>query len=363
MDFSELKTKYANFFNYSYEIKVEDTALAEKYILQELEVELSIENNETSGAIFKIVDKEQITSNVDGYSILSSFGPMKKIEISLGYADTNTTVFKGYIFQRNIEITSGLVQVLTIYCLDHKALLRGNITSVAHMEVSSISGLVTKVLTDYAMEKSIDTTDDFTASITVTQGGISDFDYVCKLANEMDFEFFAENGKVYFRKARSNTASLITFTPSDIKKLNMKTSMAGIHSKITLSSYNQDKAESKTGSAESVSDKVGTGSTGIEILTATSITNVQYVGSFTNTRLDKELATAAQALVNKESMALCELTIDTWGIPEAVVGRMITISGMSADINNTYYIKKVKHTLKGKCYNTSITCYSNTISN
>ena len=358
--FDKLQRKYNFFLNPVVQISVNGKLMHNKYLLLGLEVELTIHSAVAGAARFTV-------ENMQNLHVLGQFPLMAKVKVEMGYENDKSIVFEGVILERTMSITNTLYSSITVICLDQKVLMRMNNPYRTYSSAKNYSSVVRQIVSEYKLPGNIDKSSDFIKPITLTQYGVSDFDYIVKMAQETGFEFFVHDQTFYFRKPRSVEGMLIVLGKECFLQIQHRTSMDKLASSVTMESFSLDNSQEQSVSCRSVQHKVGDGITGIDILKENGGNFSIYESHYKNHSSISTLKEAAMIRLQENSMMLTELSIRINGLPELIPGRFLAVKDVVEDINNTYYIEKVNHVFSNKQaknpYYTEIICTSNTIKN
>ncbi|MCL2576443.1 MAG: hypothetical protein FWE27_00115 [Defluviitaleaceae bacterium] len=355
---SGLSTEYNGFTRPLACIYVDGNLISGDFVIKSLEAELSIYTKETGAAHFTVSCEPGEDGNPDTKLLLSSFPLMKKIRIEIGYEESELQdVFEGYIFERKLVIEPLFPGELYVSCLDCKALLRLNNAFTSYPAVAKYSELVSNVLSKYSAETQVDNSEAFDEPIVFNQNGLTDFDLIATATAKTGFEFFAQGGKIFFRK-RGNE-KLLSLSKEGIFKAEYSNNLSGLYSDVKVIAYNRDNKEKQTISAADP-NKIGNGKTCKEILSedAGELSHKEQVNFGTLTQID--LNGFADAIFFENSIKLTEVTLHTKGIPILLPGYVVELEDIGDGIDNEYYIFAARHKYDEKGYSSEIVCRSNT---
>ncbi|MFI3313722.1 MAG: hypothetical protein R3Y62_07520, partial [Eubacteriales bacterium] len=155
---------------------------------------------------------------------------------------------------------------------------------------------------------------------------------------------------VLFRKAKSNTTSLVTLTPGDgLFGFNIGYSVNGLVDEVEVRAMDVGAGKAITYSATRSGD-LSLGSKAASLLKKSK-----------KVYIDPTAQSNAMAKVRVESLMetmtyrFGQFEGNCVGIPELVPGRFITIDGLGSGVNNTFYINKVVHSVTQDGYRTYLT--------
>ncbi len=235
-EYETLKNKYAYFSEPQIVVRVNDVELTSKkkgFPVGEVVVDLT-SGYEASMAEFSIFDAYDLTQNeflfdaVKKYILLGS-----KVEIELGYSEETTLVFVGVITRVNFLYETEGIPCIRVTAMDVKGVMMSG-SYERQLKATTYSEAVMEILTRTAYEKLRnsgviekitveDTPDKKRAQLegisevsdrSIEMVAESDYEFVVKAGKRNNFEFFTECGKVFFRKAKSDTKILIELDPT-----------------------------------------------------------------------------------------------------------------------------------------------------
>jgi phage protein D len=169
----------------------------------------------------------------------------------------------------------------------------------------------------------------------------SDYDFVVKAAKKFNFEFFVDRGRIYFRKAKSNTTTLMTIgSGKGLRKFNVGYSLTGLVA--TVEARAMDAGQGKIITAKEKYPEAGKSiSTGNQAK--------KLLGDGTKVYIDPTIKSQSQAearaaaLKEQMSYRLGNLEGTCVGLPDLVPGRFIKLSGLGGPTENRFYLTEVVH--------------------
>lgn len=277
----------------------------------------------------------------------------QKMEVKAGYGENVSRIFLGYLHEVEVcDPMQGYVEY-TLICLDMKGLMKKN-------SVFQISGAkkVQQVLDDILSDasygflvekKSISALPDNLNRDCVVRGN-THYDWLCNLAEYLDFEFFCGMGELVFRKAGEGNGELVELNAEyGLQAVQAVASMAGQTGTVSVYGYNR-KDEKIVGTAQwKKSQGVFTRKLG------------QTLQDFSlriwNMELETgEQATAlAQAAMSRAKARCSRMEALTIGVPELLPGISVDITDENvASLSGTIYVEEVCHRLDLNGYRTVV---------
>ena len=349
--------EYKNFYAPAYELKIGSMEIDETNKPANIQVDgirVEIAMGDMAGcASFDIINAYDQKNSKFNEEIINALQLGEKVEVSLGYGSALTLVFKGYISSISTSFSTGGLPTLSVYCMDVTGLMRDNERDEQATESKDYIEVVKEMLgasiyTPYLSAEDMKITAQDSSGGGSTTGGegalsishsTNDLLYLESLAREIGYEFFVVAGKFYFRPITNKAESPITHLKwgsslmSFSRELIMRVQVCKV--KVIgkgLQTTERIEAEAVATKADSErTKKPGEGTTKI-IRDETIRTQADA-----KKRADAEL----EELRKKSFGGNCSCI----GLPKLVPGRYIDISGLSGELNATYYIRSVSHNL------------------
>lgn len=168
----------------------------------------------------------------------------------------------------------------------------------------------------------------------------SDYEFVVKAAKKNNYEFYTECGVVYFRKAKSDTKTLISIGPGrGLRSLDIAYDITGLVEKVIARGTDAGKAKVIT-AKQKRSGKLSKGNKANALLKGSQ--KVFLDPSITS---KEEAEERARSLTEEMSYRLGSLSCDTVGLPELHPGHFISMQGLGTAADNLFYLNRVRHVL------------------
>lgn len=351
--FENLKKEYENFENPVVVLKVngKDFKSNKKgFIISDIEVELTCgyEASIVTFSIYNVFDQfssKFMTEDVKKYIFLGS-----SVELALGYASTARMVFCGFISRVNFFYDKGDLPGIRVTAMDVKGIMMANNYS-KQLTAKSYSAAVKEIFTKNAYvtmnNKQIiknliisDTPDQNNKDEdkTIEMVCESDYEFVVKAAKKYNFEFFSEQGNVYFRRAKSNSEILMELGPSTgLREFDIEYDITGLVEEIEARSMDNGKgklikAKKKFNNKISIGNKAK-----------------QYIRRSEKVYIDPTIESLEDAnyrvmsLMEEMSYRFGTLECSCIGMPEILPGRFIKLDAIGYPPENKFYVVSVKH--------------------
>lgn len=356
--FENLKTEYEDFENPVVVLKVDNVDFKNNkkgLVISDIEVELTC-GYEASIATFCIYNvfgqhtSKFLIDNVKKYICLGS-----AVEIAMGYGPIAKMVFCGFIAKVNFFYEKGEIPGIRVTAMDVKGVMMANNYS-KQLTAKSYGAAVREIFNKNAyvtmntknIIKKIDITetpDSFKTSSgesdrTIEMVCESDYEFVVKAAKKYNYEFFTEQGIVYFRKAKSNNEILMELGPATgLKEFDVEYDITGLVEQIQARSMDDGKAK-LIQAKKKFNNKISIGNKA-----------KQYIKKTEKVYLDPTINSVEEAdyrvdsLMEEMSYRFGTLECTTIGLPELSPGRFVKLDAIGYPPENKFYIMSVKHRL------------------
>lgn len=262
--------------------------------------------------------------------------------LSLGYAGTEQKVFSGFVYDAYWDDPLGDTRMmLEMTCLD----VRGQLMLASCPDAGAartLSQLVTKLLGQpcctrmaSAQIKAIPKEWDLPFQRT----GPTDFKVLCSVADFLCFEFYAHADIVYFGPARESSETVVTFDgPNGLMRLRRHRSLAGQCAGVAVSGADDKGERIYAREARKADSGFGVG----QIKSALALDLSKAEPAVQTMAQAQYLAKARmKEHQRRSSMLLGQGT----GIPDLRPGRYVQATGLSEQVNGSFYIQTVIHTI------------------
>ncbi len=361
--FNTLKTKYKGFHHPVVVIEVNDMVIGEgkaEIPVSDISVELT-SGFEASVAEFSFYDVYDRTEGSFNYEKVKSYIFLgSKVEIYLGYENQVSSVFIGVITRVSFLYEQLEIPCIRVTAMDVKGIMMSGSYS-KQLKATCFSEAVKEVLNKTAygklsangVVKSINVTDtpDKLRSAgaagkqedrTIEMAAESDYEFVVKAARKYNYEFFTECGNVYFRKAKSDKTILMEIGPgTGLHSFDVSYDITGLTETVIARGVDVAKAQVIT-AKNKFSNKISMGNKAKPLLRGGQ--KVYLDATITS---KEEAQERADSLLEEMAYRFGRLEGELIGIPELLPGHFITLAGLGTAADNDFYLKKVRHLLRG----------------
>lgn len=360
--FEDLEKKYSSFQHPVALLLVNEKEISKNSGISVSDVEVDLTSGfEASTAelsLYGTYDQDKGTFRFDDVKKFILLG--SRLDLYLGYEDQVRHVFTGAITRVNFLYEKNSAPCIRLTAMDVKGVMMSGCYS-RQLRADNFSDAVTEILSRTAYEKLkssqiirdifVDETPDKLRS--AMSGGVaavsdrsvemvaeSDYEFVVKAARKNNFEFFTECGYVYFRKAKSDTSTLLSISPDmGMRSFDISYDVTGLVEKVTVRSM--DVAKAKLISAQKkFSSKISQGSAAMAMIRGS-----EKVYTDPSVTSKEEAEDRAASLLEQMSYRYGSLRCEMVGLPELLPGHFIEVSGLGTGADNTFYLSRVRHIL------------------
>lgn len=351
--YEALEKKYGDFEAPNAIIKIEDKLLPNEVMdsLNEVNVSLTCNYAEMNVATLTFTALYNVNNlTLDDEVVKSYFILGKKVEIALGYCETET-VFAGYIYETNFSLDQETGWVITINCKDLLGILE-NKQDDTHRTGSNRIAEIRKILEDGSystygklaasqntylsqLETTYSTLDQ-AGKIEQTHTIMTHLDKIRWVAGKHNYDFFVVNKEVYFRPSYlESVGPIMTLAPNKgIISASMTQCIGKLISCAEVRGQDEDDFTAIIGKK---TRSIKADLTKNKAATATVLSYDEEI------RKVAEAKTAVEQMLDKNSWEVQSAKIETIGIPDIVPGRTIKLEGLGKTLEKSVYIRSVTH--------------------
>ena len=341
MNFSSLYETYGAMREPSYELKADGTALETGEGARLLRAECELTCARQAGVLTLEAalepDKEQ------GAAWLDALLPGAACSFSIGYGDSRTEVFRGFLYDVLwSDPLDGDTMLLDAVCLD----VRGRLMLTACADAGAqrtMSQMISDILgqdccTELAAKQAVNPPpEDW--NLPARRLGASDYEVICGAADFLCYEFYAFADELYFGAPRPETEAVVTFDGSNgLTSLNRRRTLAGQCAAVAVSGT--DDSGQRIYSRQARKTDSGFGA---DKMSGVLSGDLHQPEAFVRTMAQAQYL--SQARMEWRQHRAGGLSGQSVGLPELRPGRFIKVSGLSGPLNGTYYVHTVRHVL------------------
>jgi phage protein D len=355
-NYSSLSERYGEFRHPHALIELGGKKLIDKdksILINDIHVELT-SGFEASVATFRIYNVYSMETGKFRFEDVKSQVVLgNSLTVSFGYLEMLTPVFTGFVAGITFGYDPSDMPYIEVTGMDVKGVMMAN-SYAYQLTAKSYSEAVREIFQKTAYENlqtlnaitkiTVDQTPDNQkkegeSAETIEMVSESDYEFVVKAAKKFNFEFFTDCGRVFFRKAKSNTEKLMDIgVGKGLIQFEIGYSLTGMAE--TVEACSMDAGTGKTVSAKvKYNGKLSTDSKAKKLIKGS---RHMYIDP---SILSQEHADArAKSLMEAMEYRLGSLRCECIGLPEFKPGRFIGVTGLGVPADNIFYVTHVTHT-------------------
>jgi len=341
MKFSALYKTYKAMAAPQWELTVEGTKLTGGDGAALLRADCRLTCRQDAGSL--VLECQVDPDQKDGQSWLDAMQPGAVCSFSLGYEDSLTEVFSGYLSDMawDVPLDRGAMDLEAVF-LD----VRGQLMNTSHVDAGTartlsqmVSGVLngkecTKLASNITVKNVPDDWD-----LACVRRGQSDYEAVCAAARLLSYEFYACASELYFGPARSETSPVLEFDgPDGLRRIQRRRSLAGQWGTLEVSGASDSGERISFQAPRGTDNGYGsaklsgalTGERRVPAPGARTMAQVQYLA---NARMQER---------ERRGGGLWGWSV---GLPQLRPGRFVQTGNIHSAVNGTWYVHTVRHTL------------------
>lgn len=356
--YENLKKEYEDFENPVIVLKIDDKDFKNNkkgLVVSDIEVELTAgyEASMATFSIYNAFDNDASKFKIEEVKKYICLG--SAVELALGYGSVAKLVFCGFIAKVNFFYEKGDIPGIRVTAMDVKGIMMANNYSKqlkaknysdAVKEIFSMNAYITmntkkvikRVDISDTPDKKLGADSSKESDRTIEMVCESDYEFVVKAAKKYNYEFFTEQGIIYFRKAKSNSEVVMELSPAaGLRDFDVEYDITGLVEQIQARSMDNGKAK-LIQAKRKFSNKISIGNKA-----------KQYIKKSEKVYLDptidsvEEADYRVQSLMEEMSYRFGTLECSTIGIPDLFPGKFIKLDAIGYPPENKFYLTTVKH--------------------
>lgn len=324
--------------NVTFTIKVNGTAVPDKYSIYSVQVDKKI--NRIATATIVILDGEVTTGKFEASSS-STFVPGAEVTVEAGYDSTNQVVFQGIVTNQSIRIDDIIGSALEVVCRDAAVKMIIGRKSLTFSKKKD-SDIISSIIGTYP-----GLTPDVTATSTVWPEQIqyytTDWDYILALAESNGLMVTTINGKVSVFKPDASTTSVLTIAYGD-NLLSFNANLNAVTQIGSVKASTWDYKKQALGSGQANNSYTGPGN-----LSSKKLSQVLNLSNYElQTAAPLEISTLndwSKAQIVKSDYAKIQGEVKFQGSALVEPGKYITLQNLGDRFNGDYLVSGVTHNI------------------
>ncbi len=276
----------------------------------------------------------------------------EKMEIKAGYGDCLARIFLGYLHEVKVCCGEGEFVEYTLLCFDVKGLMKKNSSFQASGKKKAqqvLDDILDTGVYGFLIEKkSLDALPaDFNLDCVVR--GDTHYDWLCRLASYLDYEFYCWCGEFVFRKAGKNTEEAVKLTREyGLREVSLTASMEKQTGSVQVNAYNR-------------------GDERIQAVESRKASSGPFLGRLNQTlqgcsrvlwdmglESAKQASASARTVMERNQRHCLRMEAVNCGIPELKPGMGIGIEEKTESLSGVLYAEEVEHILDDRGYRTIV---------
>ena len=333
----------------SFEILINGTKIKDE--VEVIEISTKMEVNRIASAIVILTDGGalDVSNNPFSNSEGNDFIPGNEIEIKLGYATQNTSVFIGIIVSQRLTIKNSVSQ-LEIKCRDKAVqMTKGRLNAI--FQDKKDSDAITTIAGNYGVQATVDATS--TVLPILMQYNCSDWDFVVIRAEMNNMMVITDKNNLLVKKIDLTISPNYEINASQyVIDLDLNLDSENIAANYIATAWDDSTQKVKTETA-SLSDSLKQGN-----LSADKLSNVAFKGDsnyFSSASILKdELKSWGKSLASKAVLSKIKGTIKVPGTANIIAGDLVAISGFTTRFNGNAFVSAISHSFREGAWITTL---------
>ena len=360
LNMNDLSKKHGDFYAPSFVIEIngKDIFMSDDIAIPNVSVSLTSEF-EANGCNFTIHNLYDIQNSMFPKEVLAHLMLGNVVKVSMGYIE-KTLIFIGVISGISFNYGSNSTPSIDVECLDVKSRMMDDKVSKDFKEKKCLE-VVNNILNNYKTPKTfekieIESTQEAEKE-SIEKHNESDYQFLCRIARQIDYKFYVQGETVFFRKAdnskKGNATELIDLTfGSDLINFRSRRRLSGQVHGVTV--RNTDGSANVIEFTAHAKDK-DSGKEGTAATEAKISKDVIKVIVDPKIKTKEEAEKLANSILNDLCMNYISCSGSCVGFPEFLPGRYITVKnlGMNDENSDRYYIIKTDHSIDSSGYTVS----------
>lgn len=351
----------ASYYAPAFEISIEGTSLTAEQAGIILNVSVTKQINQSDTFSFEVQDLLQNGQFKWLGNDLFKYG--KKVTIKMGYPGNLTHQCEGHIQTIEPKFFTGVMPTFTVGGT-HKAwgLLTEKTDSKTYLSKKN-----SDIVKEIAGEVGLSATVDDTGTQYEEKKKNADTSNLCFIQNMLgqsdDFEFFIDNGKLYFRKAKTDQSAVVTLKWGEhLINFNPTLDIKGLATKVIVRGWDQKNKQKIEGTASAGDEKATESGKKLGSTLAKDIFGEkEKVITRRNVETEEEANKIALAELEKANASFLTGSAETIGLPSVTPGVNVKLEGLGDWFSGTYYVGKTVHTINSEGYRTTMSLRRNVI--
>ncbi|MGE5372254.1 MAG: phage late control D family protein [Solirubrobacterales bacterium] len=355
--YTQLADTYGNFLAPAFKIMVDGhDLLREGLVIEHLSVDTSVEKADSFSCVitnvFEPIRRAWLMDQKGNEKKYIEIG--KEVEIQMGYKDKLKVIFYGHVTSMRYNATPTEAPQIILGGMDYSFnIMKGQKSRSWSKKKHSD---IVKQLAPSNISAKVDDTE--VVLNIVEQVRETDYQFLSRLADFHQYEFFFSGKKMYFRKPHQSKTPVVTLEwGKSLFQASVNADLGDQIGAVEVHGWDHIKKEpikAKNAPVKPLGLLARTGQWFLKKVLGKEVVENFY----TQASSAQEAEKMATAIINKRSMQLVLGNAECIGLPEVRAGRYIQFAGLGK-LNNVYYITNASHTIDQSGYFTHITIGGN----
>ncbi len=338
---------YAPYFK----ININDKPLKEKYVkaIAQVAITLSLDYK-TNTCNFQLSNYELV--NID--DMLELFNEGDLVEVSYGYHDDseNKANFLGEVNKIKINYPSTGIPTINITLLDLSCRLKKG-ESVGGYTNKEYSNIAEEIANNLGLKPVVSKNEIKLEKII--QKANSDFDFLKKLADEVGYEFYVDENKLFFVEQKEKSDEEISLEwRKNLNDFNPQMNTSKLVTKVEVRGHDfktKTKIKAFSNINKKILDKLGKkGKTQLELGSGGKSVLIKENMVFNSFDMAQKVAKSMMSSIESQFITGTGTCV---GMPNLKPGVDLNIKGLGKKFSGDYYVTKTTHTIGTNGYTTS----------
>lgn len=348
----------------AFNIKIEGTALTAEQL--NIVTSVTVTKGIGKGDLFNFKVQDIMENGQFKWLGNDLFKLGKKVNISLGYAGKTGHTIEAHIESIAPDFSSGLAPTFTVKGSNKGFTLMAEGSEHKVYTEKKDSAIVSEIAGEVGLGSEVDATEETEPDATeIKKAGETYWEFIKKIAKRnKEFEYFVDDGKLYFRKAKVGDSPVLTLTwGQHLLSFSTEVDVSKLCSEVIVKARNGPQDTDIEGKASAGSESM----TKLGSKFGSELAKDAYDGKKIKYIIDENSQDKSEAdgvaLANLESGSLTLLSgsCKSLGYPEIKPGVVVELKGLGDMFSGKYYVSDSTHTVGSSGYDCSFSIWRNAL--
>jgi phage protein D len=283
------------------------------------------------------------------------------VTVSMGYTNNLVKLLIGKIKNLTGSFNTGCLPTFTVEGMDKSYDILTTPSETKVFSQKQDSDIANEIAQMAGLEPAVDSTDT-PIPVRMKAGGKTYLEFLQRLAQENDYEFFLGGRRLHFRKMMYQSPIRTLTWGKDLIRFEPQLNTTSAVTQIIVRGWDAKNKKQIEGRAQAGSEtsQESNKTTSSQMIQSLSGDVVKVITNKPVKSVD-EANRLAKSELDKAGNNLCQATVDTVGMPDLTPGICVNIQGFGTMFSGQYYIVKASHTIDGEGYRTSLNVRRNAV--